>query len=132
MIPVFQRKLDDCFAACVASILEIDIETIPALQPEDYENWHGYLGRVGEFLADNFGLGLCGWQGAPALPPFGYAVKLSEVERCGKMDHHAMVSCNGNVVHDPCAIAPLSDRDNPAINYIVFYALQPSMQKLKV
>lgn len=130
MKPVFQKKLDDCFAACVASILEIDIETIPALQPEDYDNWHPYLNRVADFLVDNFSFGLCGWQGYPATPPQGYAIKTCRVDRGGESLHHAMVACDGTVVHDPCAEAPISDRDNPAINYIVFYAIQPSMQKI--
>ncbi len=132
MIPVFQRKLDDCFAACVASILEIDLESIPALQEDDYDDWHPYLGRVGDVLVNEFGFGMCGWGGDLALPPVGYAIKLTDVERLGKMESHAMVSYNGDVVHDPCAVAPYSDRHNPATGYIVFYAVQPSMQKLKV
>jgi hypothetical protein len=51
MIRIFQTKFGDegnCFAACVASLLEVDLRSIPQLGST--EGWDDYTDRLNPFL----------------------------------------------------------------------------------
>lgn len=55
MIKVIQTKYGvegNCFAACIASLFEIEIDNIPFLT--DYKDWGEYLNALNNFLRDKF------------------------------------------------------------------------------
>ena len=96
MRPVYQQIISsnngDCLRACVASILELEIEHVPNFMEVPAE-WY-------DSLCDF----LCGYSLYPiqvdagaahdvGLKPLGYHVVL--------VDSHALVGKNGRIVHDP-------------------------------
>lgn len=95
----------NCFAACVASILETDIEEMPEYLGADgtplTQNW---LSIWNEFLGP-LGLGLvlvrhCGC-GACSPPP-GFSIMAAKAPTDEEPDNtHAIVCLDGAVVHDP-------------------------------
>lgn len=57
MIKVFQTKYGEegnCFAACIASLFEVEIDDIPFLA--DYKDWDEYLNTINSTLRNKFGV----------------------------------------------------------------------------
>jgi hypothetical protein len=100
MIPVYQNILTppkgNCVAACVASILEIPLETVPNFN--DYPDWwealNWFLGLYGLYAVD------------VTIPPGrewfvcrGYHLINGQSPRFDCL--HAVVGKDGRMVHDP-------------------------------
>lgn len=109
MIPVDQTRfggpgsppesLGNCYAACLASILELPLDAVPAALGTTDDWWpklqewlHPFgLGSISLQVADGDDLG---W-----LPRGAFHVLTGKSPR-GDWDH-AVVACSGRVVHDP-------------------------------
>lgn len=44
------RRPGNCFAACIASILEVPVSGVPAPGTEDFDHWSNYWPRLAEWL----------------------------------------------------------------------------------
>ena len=88
----------NCLLACLASIMEIDIETIP--YTNDYDDWQDELNK---WLIDNHNIYLMSIRFdlnsyIPAAIHQGYTIG------CGKSCNnlmHAVVCFNKKIIHDP-------------------------------
>ncbi len=112
MIPVSQtlflqeHSQGNCFNACVASILEKDLNEIPNILPRQKGSW---LDKWKVYLAD-LNLKLVKYD--KSNPPHDYAIAVgtipyeypSDHPRSGKKITHACITLNGIVVHDPFPI----------------------------
>lgn len=136
MIGVYQTvrgARGNCFAACVASILEIDIEATPEyLDEKGMPLYPGWLAVWNEFLRP-LGLGLvwtrrCETAGCLACaPPPGYAVMAAKAPTDEDPDNtHAVVCLDGTVVHDPLDNVRAHEGGYEPDHYYVFTALDPS------
>lgn len=101
VIPVdqttFGRVEGNCFSACVASILELDIEQVPwFMGSKDW--WPGFTQWCDAVGAEAMYLGMC----APDEVPRGYAIGGGPTDRTLTLDTlHAVVLLDGVQVHDP-------------------------------
>jgi hypothetical protein len=107
MIPVYQTipgPNGNCFAACVASILEWDLDELPDLD----EDWGPVLKAY---------LGACGWdvRFVTGPPPAGYAIAAKRV-RDGSI--HSVVCRDGKIVHDPSP-RPFARDEDPTLLWTV-------------
>lgn len=111
MKPVYQEREGregedggDCFGACVASIMELDLSEVPrvSLTPETEEEWETWL--------DSRGL----WLLTINIEPDGYSI--------GVEGGHAFVCFDGKGVHDPAASA---DNDPAAYRPLCYAVLIP-------
>lgn len=98
MKPVMQTKTaegeGDCWNACVASLLEIEIDTIP-----EWEEKRGWFLDFEKWLAARFGMYPI-WVNYPfSLRPYGYYILSGKSPR-GEFDH-AIIMYNGEFSHDP-------------------------------
>lgn len=98
MKPVMQTKTAEgegnCFNACVASLLEIEIDTIP-----EWEEKPGWSLEFEKWLSARFRMYPI-WINRPfSLRPFGYYILSGKSPR-GE-DHHSIVMFNGEFSHDP-------------------------------
>ncbi len=110
MIKVEQTILGEngnCFAACVASILELPIKKVPNLGigTENYD-WAEWMLAWNQWLADrNFGLSVVHyyeWEGVSNTKPHGYSILSAKSPRLKEQDlNHAVVCLNGEIVFDP-------------------------------
>lgn len=95
MIPVAQRIVDpdrgDCFSACIASILELPLDSVPTIHGDD--NWDRWLAW---FRGANATL-ICLTHHGP-VP--GYAIRSIPSYRY-EARQHAVVTFDGVVVWDP-------------------------------
>lgn len=121
MIPIQQTVrgvLGNCFAACVASITELPLESMP----NHFKNGDGdvearWLDEWNEFLKP-YGLGMIWADAMFSRTPAGYAIAEMEVQ-----DHHcnhAVVCLDGEIVHDPLGQDYQFER---YVNWYVFTAL---------
>lgn len=114
MIPINQKYLHvegqqagDCWRACLASVLECDIEDFP--KPDNYDDWSNYYPKVLQVLSTK------GWQWIgytieniespdilSAKDTDGYVIAVGKSPRSTpeKRINHAVVWKNG-IVHDP-------------------------------
>lgn len=91
----------NCFAACIASIFEVPLESIPAWEIES--QWAEHWIEVSDYLANKFGVGM---------------LEIVFASRTGGLTHdddcfciltgkgprgvnHAVVGLGPNIVHDP-------------------------------
>lgn len=103
---VYQTKFGDegnCFAACVASLLEIDIEKVPFLGKD--EEWSDYEDKLNYFLKQNFGLFLMVWpfENWEEYVDFhfkDFAYIVSGDSNLPGLEH-AVIYKNGQQVHNP-------------------------------
>jgi hypothetical protein len=107
MIPVKQTKFGDegnCFAACIASLLECDINCVPFLAKD--EDWDEYATRLNSFLKENHQI-ILSWD---EYIPDNYSdfvnldLKDSFYIVSGKAARgfeHAVIYKNGILKHDP-------------------------------
>ncbi len=106
MIPVDQTILKppmgNCYAACLASVFEVPLETVPHPTAEEgasAEDWSRYEERLErEFLGPR-GLRALYLQAIEGWHPYGYSI-LSAISPRGEHEH-AVVCLDGAVVHDP-------------------------------
>lgn len=106
MTPVFQSKLyaadgihnGNCFAACLASLLEIPLWMVPPFE-DMFGRGHGqWRERSEEWLARMFGMKLVRVEEhvPPALPEFYIANGPA-----ARGVHHSVVYRRGELAHDP-------------------------------
>ena len=105
MIPVDQTKFGkpdgDCFAACIASVLEVPLESLPNLNGYSEDDW--WL-KTQEWVEENsdysyIEVSITGLK--EAAPIFGnsYWIATGKSPRGGC--NHAVVFCRDKMVHDP-------------------------------
>lgn len=93
---VEQTKLDypdgNCFAACVASILELSLDKVPHFQGDDwYERWQEWLSERNLYFIYLGNAGTNDWR------PKGYAIANA---LCGSI-RHSVVCFDGEMVWNP-------------------------------
>lgn len=95
---IFGNKEGNCLAACIASILEVDIDRVPNFHGKDWaQQWCEWLRPHGLFM----------WRIDVAegivIPP-GYSILSGQsprAEALGETWLHATVAFDGETVHDP-------------------------------
>lgn len=95
MRPIYQTILDgqngDCMAACIASLLELDLDAMPNPHTASWwDDWQAWLKQRGLYLVEA--------TGGDWTPP-GYAILVGTSPR-GDWQH-AVVALDGEIVHDP-------------------------------
>lgn len=98
MIPVYQTIFDskrgNCWAACIASILELSLSDVPNFM--DYEDFNE---KCDDFL-NKYGLYLIAFSVKDSkVIPQGYHIIVGNSPRYDCL--HAVVGHNGKLVHDP-------------------------------
>lgn len=104
MKPVFQTRLGNkgnCFEACIASILELELKEVPDLLA--YEESGEWVDKLNTWLSK---FGLCYIEVIMDDIPLFFKNKSCYYIYIGKTTrndniHHAAVGYNGNIVHDP-------------------------------
>jgi hypothetical protein len=120
MIPVMQTLTRvpeaNCFAACVASILEVSIEAVPNFDGDDwYQRWNAWLRPRG--------LALLTWPASEGgWRPEGYSILGAESPRGDWA--HAVVCLDGEIVHDPHPVG--MGKVGKWRDWTVFMALDPA------
>lgn len=98
MIPVdqtiFDNKRGNCWAACVASIFEVPLESVPWPNGNDDDFWPTYHSWLNERNATVVSLTRGEWI------PRGYVIG-SVMSPRFEGTHHAVVVHEGRIVHDP-------------------------------
>lgn len=125
MKPVFQTKFGkpegNCFAACVASILEASLDDVPHYMGKDWlQQWNAFLAprNLGLFCLElPEGTAPPGWSILSGLSPRAKAL--------GEDWMHAVVAFNGIVEHDP---HPDGGGVLTHVDWIVFQAIDPAKE----
>lgn len=128
MKPVMQTRYGfdgNCFAACLASVLELPLAALPEVHPADTDWWS----TMQSWLATR-GLTLLAWpNGEHNAPPRGWGLagtsppELADVRNeLGQRLGHTVVTFDGRVVHDP---HPFDD-SGPIKEWYAFAVLDPS------
>lgn len=126
MKPVVQTILTapggDCFPACIASILEMDLAEVPNYQGEHWQHhYHAWLAPLGlAFLTTNIPSEelIASWPGM-VLP--GYTILAVDSPRHpGHL--HAVVALDGVVVWDPHPAATAADYSNLIWREVSYFA----------
>ncbi len=123
MKPVHQTKFGkpdgNCFAACIASILEVSIDDVPHFMGKDWqERWNAFLA--------NFHLGLFCIALPEGTAPPGWSILSGVSPRAKALGEewlHSVVAFNGVVEHDP---HPEGGGVLSTADWIIFQALDPS------
>lgn len=92
---IFGRDNGNCFNACLASVLEIELSSIPYFMHDD--NW---IEKYNQWLIENFGvyvLDVSTETPETTLKGYHLIVGYNEISDC----YHSQVGFNGKVVHDP-------------------------------
>ena len=107
MIPAYQTvfgsEKGNCFAACIASILEVPLDTVPNFCADLPSDWHA---QTNQWLAKHYGLGLVTMQVEEGSDyddldmPRDCHHFISAKTLRGDC-YHCVVAKNGIVVHDP-------------------------------
>ena len=119
MKPVYQTTFGDdgnCLQACVASLLEIDLESVPTVNPR----CAAWVKTLEAFLAP-YGLGMMWYTAGSHSYPHGYSIGMHEANGI----YHATVYFEGRQVHDPLLGA---DSQRAVTHWIVFTCLDPSLR----
>lgn len=124
MTPVEQRKPGgppdgDCFAACMASIFEVSLDGLPAIESATWwDDWLAWLAPRGLSLVH------IGIEGCPMV--YGYAILHVESPRYpGEL--HAVVAKDGVIVWDP---SPKRDQGVGVWRgWTIVTVLEPSRQR---
>mgnify|MGYP001576054384 CR=1 FL=1 len=120
MKPMMQTRMGingNCEAACIASILECDINDVPQIRDtEDYE--HRYFKRLSMWLRSNYGvyyvhcpLGDSNWK------PQGWSVGAIQSDLVGQYTH-AVVCFDGKIVYDP--LGNPANFEKPILGHTLF------------
>jgi len=133
MIPVEQTRLTpaeggNCYAACIASILECPLDEVPQLRPgqalEDAE-WGRYYATLREWLAARH-LCLLHFSAEGDWKPEGYAILAAKSVRFPEFEH-AVVALNGEIVWDPHP--ERASGVGAPVTWEIFQALDPGRLK---
>lgn len=136
MIKVPQAGNYDCLSACVASLLEVAIEDVPAPTDDEVcslEAFQPFWRRLNQWLVVRYGL--CLYTFKPEADPIGgntegYTIKVIEggFAPNGYQNQHAVVMLDNLVIWNP---SPENHYDDaPALFYIVFRAFNPAIVTL--
>ena len=100
MKPVYQTTFKtegNCFSACIASILEIDLDKLPKIDNKDLDNWSA---STKEYLEKNYNLSF--FFSDSNFRPKGYYILSGTTERNPKLNHAVIcLDSDDNIVHDP-------------------------------
>lgn len=122
MIPVKQTRIGypggNCFAACVASVFEVPLESLPDLPMEKWASDELWWKTWMDWLAERN----CGLVVLHGQTPPGYVLAGGKSPR-GDFDHQ-VVALNGNIVHDP--YPDNAGLDGEIKDWTIFYPLDPS------
>lgn len=136
MIPVYQTRMTpeeggDCHAACIASVLEVPLDTVPRLNgPEGltHEGFAAYRARLDAWLAAR-NLALVHWTVAPERArdwvPQGYSLVAVEAPGFPGFEH-SLVAHDGEIVHNPTPGAGLAHPWR-IVGWDIFQALDPAV-----
>jgi hypothetical protein len=126
MIPVYQDKAWDCQAAAIASIMEVPLETLPEIHPDEHTSegfddaWNEWMEDHGFFLASiNFNSG---------MKPKGYTVGVVQSQKLEDR-LHAIVCIDGKPVFDP---QPYNERfytEEEIETHLLFVCIDPSSMR---
>jgi len=122
MIPVDQRKSDDCYAACLASILEVPYEEVPDLSGYgvSHDPNGGWVKVIRDWLG-GYGLAVIQFEHTTDTVLPGWQVMIGKSPHCGW--NHAVVAYEGEMVHDPhksrAGVLPLYENGNVAFEYFI-------------
>lgn len=123
---IFNAERGDCFAACLASILELELDEVP--------NFHGenWLFRYNRWLKPfNLVLYDVTFPKGTNQHPVGYSILAGTSPRYAPA-LHAVVCLDGTIVHDPHPNGePVLDRKCYTIIALRDPALGVTLQKLK-
>jgi hypothetical protein len=119
MIPVEQTKTGfpdgNCFAACVASILEMPLDSVPHFLGDGwFDQWLDWLKQ--------FNLTLINLVVSPDWQPKGYTILAADSPRGEWL--HAVVCLNGEIVWDPHPLREMGVKRWK--EWTVFTVLDPS------
>lgn len=115
----------NCLAACIASVLEVPLETVPSPAPEDFaddEAWMRYLGALKRWLWRR-NLGLIYGVSTDGILPDGYSIVGVRVSESSEMTH-SVIFLNGELVHDPHPVH--KGRYTRIVDFFVLYLLDPA------
>lgn len=119
---VFGYPNGNCFAACVASLLELPIEEMPSIEGKGfYVVWEKWLAERGLAIAD-IPAGSGSW--IPGLSIVTGKSPRGGVTASGKPTLHAVVARDMKLIHDPHP--DRSFIDGPPTEYTVIYPLDPA------
>lgn len=134
MKPVEQTILTppdgDCFAACVASILELPIASVPNYPdptgPNDHSWWWGWQ----EWLKQ-FNLAFVGWnhpiaEDAEVVADILRGYSICNVRYENPRINHAVVCRDGEIVWNPHPLRDTKQHDS-IVDWIVFRVIDPSV-----
>lgn len=129
MIPAAQDQNWNCQAAAIASILEVPVESLPAIYPGDHtgesfdQAWDGWLASFGIFLASvNFREG---------MRPKGYTVGVVQSQKFeGSL--HAIVCLDGKPVYDPQEENERPYAADEVETHLLFVATNPAEMVVRV
>ena len=94
MQTIFDNKLGDCGRACIASILELPITSVPNFSESEEKWWKAY-----DEFAEKHGFIILEFQADEWNVPKFYHIKIGKSPR-GEYNH-AVVGFGDEVVHDP-------------------------------
>ena len=83
----------DCLMACVASILGVPLESLPAITSENGDQWWSIF--CGAARSHGFEVR------ESVDPPAGYSIAVGPSPRWDGQENHAVVALDGVIVHDP-------------------------------
>lgn len=128
------EQIGTCFRACIASVLEIDVDDIPHLEKMMYYKKAGYW--KGKFYkwAYDLGYGVCEWElnfihsfddypDAIAIPSDEILIASGRSPRHDSANH-SVVWKDGEILHDPHP-----SRDGLASDPFIFTYIFPLSQK---
>jgi len=95
MIPVRQRRENDCFVACLASLFECEVSDLPYIRPNPecwQKDWNAYLSQY------NIKLVVSIQKKYRRSKKFLIGVVKNPNN---KQSYHSVIVCRGKVVHDP-------------------------------
>jgi hypothetical protein len=128
MIPVPQDKSWNCQAAAIASIMEVPLEELPEIHPEEHtpesfdDEWNEWMERRGFFLASiNFNSG---------MKPKGYTVGV--VQSQNQEGLHAIVCFDGKPVYDPQELNERFYTEEEVETHLLFVCMNPANMREKV
>jgi hypothetical protein len=129
MTPVEQTilapPLGNCYAACIASVLECSLDEVP--QPREDkggtpEGWEQYLTRLHEEFLYPRNLRTVFLDATTGYVPAGYSI-LGAVSSRGDW-LHAVVAFDGEIVYDPHPLREMGVREWK--DWTIFQVLDPS------
>lgn len=131
MIPInqtiFDNKFGNCYAACLASILEIPLDNVPFPDGNDNNFWTIYCNW---FKSNNACIVTI--QKNDFIPPESYLIGTVKSPRFENSDH-AVVIFGGKIIHDPHpSKASLSDNLNDVTHIDFIFPIDPSKRMFRI